>query len=144
MPNLKKISLVIAGALILTGCSAVDDAINNAVSDAVNDTASGDVTIETIKVKDKVLIINNVSLSACVVIKNGLVNDDDFQDAVTLVTELGVTCATYGKTTGDPEDSDTECVEQSLAEWLEEEGHEEITDLESAEGDKACVIGADV
>jgi len=130
---MKKISLVIAGALILAGCSAVDDAIN----DAVNDTASGSVTTETIKAKDKVLIINDVSLSACVVIKNGLVNDDDFKDAVTLVTELGVTCATYG----DPEDM---CVEQSLVEWLEEEGHDEITDLDSAQGDKACVIGADV
>ena len=140
MPNLKKISLVIAGALILAGCSAVDDAIN----DAMNDAASGDVTAETIKAKDKVLIINDVSLSACVVIKNGLVNDDDLKDAVTLVTKLGVTCATYGKTTGGPEDIDTECVEQSLVEWLEEEGHEEITDLESAQGDKACVIGADL
>ena len=47
---MKKISLVIAGALILAGCSAVDDAIN----DAVNDTVSGDVTAETIKEKDKV------------------------------------------------------------------------------------------
>lgn len=137
---MQKLSLIIAGALLLAGCSAVDDAINN----AVNDTASGDVTAETIKAKDKVLIINEVSLSACVVIKNGLVNDDDFQDAVTLVTELGVTCATYGKTTGDPGDIDTECIEQSLVEWLEEEGHEEITDLDSAQGDKACVIGADV
>ncbi|WP_415406519.1 hypothetical protein ACLHDG_12195 [Sulfurovum sp. CS9] len=137
---MKKISLVIISALIFTGCSAIDDAIN----DAVNDIASGDVTTETIKAKDKVLVINDVSLSACVIIKNGLVNDDDFKDAVTLVTELGVTCATYGKTTGDPEDIDTECVEQSLAEWLEEEGHEEITDLDSAQGDKACVIGADV
>ena len=137
---MKKISLVIAGALILAGCSAVDDAIN----DAVNDTASGDVTTETIKAKDRVLVINDVSLSACIVIKEGLEHDDDFNNAVTLVTELGVTCATYGKTTGDPEDIDTECVEQSLVEWLEEEGHEEITDLESAQGDKACVIGADV
>ena len=137
---MQPISLVIVTALIFAGCSAVDDAINN----AVNDTASGDVTTETIKAKDKVLIINDVSLSACVVIKNGLVNDDDLKDAVTLVTELGVTCATYGKTTGDPEDIDTECVEQSLVEWLEEEGHEEITDLESAQGDKACVIGADL
>ncbi len=133
---MKKISLVIIGALLLAGCSAVDDAINDIVN--------GDVTTETIKVKDKVLIINDVSLSACVVLKNGLINDDDLKDAVTLVTELGVTCATYDKTTGDPEDSDTECVEQSLVEWLEEEGHENITDLESAQGDKACVIGADV
>ena len=125
---MKKISLVIIGALLLAGCSAVDDAINDIVN--------GDVTTETIKVKDKVLIINDVSLSACVVLKNGLINDDDLKDAVTL--------ATYDKTTGDPEDSDTECVEQSLVEWLEEEGHENITDLESAQGDKACVIGADV
>ena len=132
---MKKISLVIAGALILAGCSAVDDAIN--------DTLSGNVTTETIKEKDKVLIINEVSLSACTVLKNGLINDDDLKNAVTLVTELGVTCATYGKTAGSPEDIDTECVEQSLAEWLEE-GHEEITDFDSAQGDKACVIGADV
>lgn len=137
---MQKISLVIVTAFILAGCSAVDDAIN----DAVNETVSRDVTAETIKEKDKVLIINDVSLSACAVIKSGLVNDDDLKDAVTLVTELGVTCATYGKTTGDPEDIDTECVEQSLVEWLEEEGHEEITDLDSAQGDKACVIGADV
>ena len=136
---MKKISLVIVSALILAGCSAVDDAIN----DAVNDTLSGDVTTETIKEKDKVLIINEVSLSACTVLKNGLINDDDLKNAVTLVTELGVTCATYGKTAGSPEDIDTECVEQSLAEWLEE-GHEEITDFDSAQGDKACVIGADV
>ncbi len=137
---IKNISLVIISALLLSGCSAIDDAIN----DLVNDTASGDVTTETIKDKDKVLIINDVSLTACIVIKNGLVKDDDLKNAVTLVTELGVTCATYDKTTGDPEDIDTECVEQSLVEWLEEEGHEEITDLESAQGDKACVVGADI
>ena len=137
---MQKISLAIVSALIFTGCNTIDDAINN----AINDTASGDVTAETIKAKDKVLIINDVSLSACVMIKNDLVKYDDLKDAVTLVTELGVTCATYGKTTGDPEDIDTECVEQSLVEWLEEEGHENTTDLESAEGDKACVIGADV
>ena len=141
---MQKICLAIVTVLMVSGCSAVDDAINNAVSEVVNDTASGDVAAETIKAKDKVLIINDISLSACVVIKNGLVNDDDLKDAVTLVTELGVTCATYGKTTGDPEDIDTECVEQSLIEWLEEEGHEEITDLDSAQGDKACVIGADL
>ena len=141
---MQKISLVIITALILTGCSAIDDAINNAVSEVVNDTASGDVITETIKAKDKVLIINDVSLSACVVIKNGLIKDDDLKDSVTLVTESGVACATYGKTTGDPEDIDTECVEQSLVEWLEEEGHEEITDLEKAQGDKVCVIGFDL
>ena len=137
---MQKISLVIASALILAGCSAVDDAIN----DTVNDTASDGVTTETIKSKDKVLVINDVSLSACMVIKNGLVNDDDLKDAVTLVTELGVTCATYGKTKGTPGDIDPECIEQSLAEWLEEEGHEDIINIEDAQGDKACVIGADV
>ncbi len=140
MPNLKKISLVIVGALILAGCSTVDDVLN----DVVNDTASGDVTTETIQSKDKVLIINEVSLTACVVIKNGLLNDNDFKNAETLVTELGVTCATYGKEAGISGEMDTVCIEQSLAEWLEEEGHEEIISFESAQGDKACVIGADI
>ena len=137
---MQKISLAIVTAMIFSGCSTVDDAIN----DAVNETVSGEVTTETIKEKEKVLVINDVSLSACVVIKNGLEHDDDFNNAITLVTELGVTCATYGKTRGDPGDINPECVEQSLAEWLEEEGHEEITDFDSAQGDKACVIGADL
>lgn len=137
---IKNTSLIITALFVFTGCSVVDDAINN----AVNETLSGDVTAETIQSKDKVLIINEVSLSACTVIKNGLLNKDDFKNAETLVTELGVTCATYGKTESSPDDLNAECIEESLAEWLEEAGHEEIIDFEAAQGDKACVIGADV
>ena len=136
---IQKTALLIT-ALFFTGCSAVDDAINN----AVNDIISGDVTTETIREKDKVLILNEVSLSACTVIKNGLLSENDYRDAEILVTELGVTCATYGKIEGDPEEITSECIEQSLAEWLQEEGHEEIIDFETAQGDKACVIGANL
>ena len=142
MTRIKKISLVIAGTLILAGCSAVDDAIN----DAVNDTLSGDVDTDTIKAKEKVLILNNVNRTACVAIKNSLAENGNRKNAETLVTELGVTCATYGKTAGDPleVENDTECVEESLSEWLDEESNGNITDLEKAQGDKACVIGFDL
>ena len=139
---MQKISLVIISVLIFTGCSAIDDAINDAVDDAL----SGDVTAETIKVKEKVLILNNVNRTACVAIKNGLAENGNRKNAETLVTELGVTCATYGKTAGDPleVENDTECVEESLSEWLDEESNGNITDLEKAQGDKACVIGFDL
>jgi len=135
-----KTSLILLCTMALSGCSTVDDVVNN----AVNDTLSGEVTAETIRAKDKVLIINEVSLTACVVIKNGLVDAKGLQNAETLVTELGVTCATYGKETGDPTDPDATCIEESLAEWLDQEDNKNITDLDSAKGEKACVIGFDL
>ena len=128
-----KTSLALLCTLALSGCSVVDDAVNG----AVNDTLSGEVTEETMLGKDRVLIINDVSLSACVVIKNGLVDVKGLQNAETLVTESNVNCATYGK-------SRNECIEESLAEWLDQEDNKDITDLESAQGDKACVIGYDL
>ncbi len=142
MPNLKKISLILLSALLFSGCSAVDDAIN----DAVNDELSGGVDTDTIKAKEKVLILNNVNRTACVAIKNGLAENGNRKNAETLVTELGVTCVTYGKTAGDPLEieNDTECAEESLSEWLDEESNGNITDLEKAQGDKACVIGFDL
>ncbi|KYJ86688.1 hypothetical protein [Sulfurovum riftiae] len=133
---LKKTTLLIATTLIFTGCNAVDEALNDIVS--------GDVDTETIKSKDKVLIINEVALSACAIIKTGLLDAGDFRNAEILVTEMGVTCATYGKTKGDPNDIDTACRELSLAVWLENEGHDIISDLGTAEGDRACVIGGDI
>ncbi len=133
---LKKTTLLITAILVFTGCSAVDEALNDIVS--------GGVDTETIKKKDKVLIINEVALSACAIIKTGLLDAGDFRNAETLVTELGVTCATYGKTTGAPDDIDAVCRELSLAVWLEDEGHDIISDLGAAEGDRACVIGGDI
>jgi starvation-inducible outer membrane lipoprotein len=135
-----KTSLILLAALVCSGCSTIDDAIN----DAVNDTLSGDVTAETIQLKERALIINNVSLSACVAIKNGLVDAKGLKNAETLVTEIGVTCKTYHKKAGDPTDIDAQCVEESLAEWLDQGDNEKITDLKSAQGDKACVIGFDL
>jgi len=139
---MKKTTLILLGALLFSGCAAVDDAIN----DAVNDTLSGDVDTDTIKAKEKVLILNNVNRTACVVIKNGLSENGNRKNAETLVTEIGVTCATYGKIEGDPLEieNDTECAIESLSEWLSQESNENITDLEQAEGDKACVIGFDL
>ncbi len=126
-------------ALFFLGCSPIDDAIN----EAVNDTLSGDVTAETIALKEKVVIINNVNRTACVTIKNGLISND-FKDPEVLVTELGVTCRIYHKQTGDITDPNAICYEEDLVDWLEHESNGNITDLESAEGDKACVIGADL
>ncbi len=139
---MQKISLVIISILIFTGCSAIDDAIN----DAVDDKLSGDVTTETIKAKEKVLILNNVNHAACLAIKNGLAENGNRKNAETLVTDLGVTCDTYGKKDGNPLEieNDTECAEESLSEWLDEESNGNITDLEKAQGDKACVIGFDL
>ena len=137
---MKKISLFIVSTFLLLGCGSIDDAIN----DAVNDTLSGDVTAETIQLKERALIINNVSLSACVAIKNGLVDAKGLKNAETLVTEMGVTCKTYHKKAGDPTDIDAQCAEESLAEWLDQGDNDKITDLKSAQGDKACVIGFDL
>ncbi len=127
-----KISLIVLSTLVFLGCESVDDAINNALS--------GDTTTETISTKEKVLIINNVSRTACVVMKNGLL-DDDFKDAKTLVAQLGVNCASYGKTAGVVGEIGTMCVEQSLSEWLEEDDHSKIISIEDAQGENACVIG---
>jgi hypothetical protein len=136
-----KTSLIVAATtLIFSGCTGVDDAITK----TVDDTVSGDVSTKDIQEKDRVVIINNVNLAACAVIKNGLIANDTFKDGITLVTEMGVNCATYGKTAGDPTNIDTECSEQDLVNWLELESNGKITDLESAQGEKACVIGADI
>ena len=137
---IKITGFLIAGALLFSGCEAIDQAIN----DAVNEVVSDEVTAETIQGKDKVVIINEVSLAACTAIKNGLLSSGELDNAETLVTELGVTCETYGKTKSVSADRNAECVEVSLAEWLEEEGHDKIiSDFEAAQGEKACVIGTD-
>ena len=135
---MKKISLILLAVLLFSGCSTIDDAINDALS--------GEVDTDTIKTKEKVLIINNVNRTACVTIKTALAENGNRKNAETLVTNLGVTCATYEKIEGDPLEieNDTECAEESLAEWLDEESNGNITDLEKAEGDKACVIGFDL
>jgi len=130
--------MFIAALWIFTGCSAVDDAINTAVNDAI----SGDVTADTMKLKERVVIINNVNRAACFTIKNGLISND-FENPEVLVTELGVTCKTYNKKDGSITDPDATCYEEDLVDWLEHESNGNITDLESAQGDKACVIGAD-
>jgi len=129
-----KTSLFILSAFLLLGCSTVDDAINDALS--------GDVTAETIALKERVVIINNVNRTACVTIKNGLISND-FENPEVLVTELGVTCATYHKETGSITDPDAVCYVENLSDWLDHESNGNITDLETAQGDKACVIGAD-
>ena len=51
---IKTTGFLIAGALLFSGCEAVDQAIN----DAVNNVISDEVTAETIQGKDKVVIIN--------------------------------------------------------------------------------------
>ena len=133
-----KTSLTIVAALFLSGCSPVDDAIN----EAVNGVLSGEVTADTMKLKERVVIVNNVNRTSCVTIKNGLISKD-FEDPEVLVTELGVTCRTYNKETGSITDPKATCYEEDLSDWLDHESNGKITDLETAQGDKACVIGAD-
>jgi len=133
-----KTSLTIVAALLFAGCAPVDDAINEAVNSAL----SGDVTADTMMLKERVVIINNVNRTACVTIKNGLISND-FENPEVLVTELGVTCRTYHKETGSIADANAVCYEEDLADWLDHESNGKITDLETAQGDKACVIGAD-
>ena len=123
-------------AFLFLGCSAIDDAINNI--------ASAGVSAEDISAKEKVIIINDVSLSGCVLIKNGLIDADNLVNAETLFTEVGVTCATYGKTAGIPGNLNVECTEEYLADWLDDANHETIADIGVLEGEKACVVGADL
>jgi hypothetical protein len=132
---LKKTNLLILSSVLFLGCSEVDNIINN----AINDMVSNKVTTETIMAKERVTIINDVNLQACSIIKYGLADlvNNEYNDVETLVTELGVNCETYAK----PADDTDICIEQSLVDWLEEDSHGTITDLEEAEGDKACVIG---
>ena len=137
---MKKISLLATAFVLFTGCSAVDDAIN----DAVNETISGDVTEETIKAKDIVAVINNVSLSGCALLKQAIELDDSYKNVDTLVTEMDVTCATYGKRSGIPGESGTVCTEEDIADWLARADYTAMPNLDSVEGDKACVIGADI
>ena len=135
-----KTTYILLAALLFSGCSAVDDAIN----DAVNGTISGDVTTETIQGKERVLIINDVSRTTCIAIKQGLADMKNYENAETLVTEIGVNCSTYGKPTGDATDPNAVCVTESFSEWLDIGDNKNIIDLESAQGDKACVIGYDL
>ena len=133
--TIKTTSVILLSALALSGCGSVDEIINDALS--------GDVTTKTIAAKERVLIINNVSRTACVVIKEGLITDDDLINVETLVTELGVTCATYGKVKGEVTDPDAACTEQSLTDWLDA-GNTHIIESKDADGDQACVLGFDI
>ena len=126
-------------ALFFLGCSPIDDAINEAVNDAL----SGDVTAETIALKEKVIIINNVNRTACVTIKNGLISND-FKVRQDLARWAWATWRIYHKQTGDITDPNAVCYEEDIVDWLDHESNGNITDLESTEGDKACVIGADL
>ncbi len=137
--TIKTTTFILLGALLFSGCSAVDDAVNNAVDGAL----SGDVTTDTIILKKRAIIIEDVSRTACVAIKNGLVDAKGLKNAETLVTDMGVTCETYKKKEGTLTDPNAQCVKDSLVNWLDV--NEEITvDLEAAKGDKACVIGFDL
>ena len=129
-----KKTLLIASLLIVTGCGVIDDAVNTVVSAGVDE--------DDIREKDKVLIINGVSVTACATIKTGLLDAGDFKNADTLVTEIGVTCATYGKTNGT--DINAACRELDLDVWLLEADHDIVEKLNAAEGDRACVVGGDV
>jgi len=135
-----KTSLFILSTFLLLGCSTVDDIIN----DTVNETASGDVTEETIKAKDIVIVINNVSLAGCALLKQSIALDDRYENVDTLVTQMGVTCATYGKTAGVPEEAGTVCTEEDIADWLAHADYTAMPDLDDVEGEKACVVGADL
>ena len=128
-----KNSLIITAMLMFTGCGVIDDAVNTIVSTGVSE--------DDIREKEKVLIINEVSVSACAIIKTGLLDAGDFRNAEILVTNLGVTCATYGKKRGNS--IDAECRELNLAVWLQEADHDIVDKLGAAEGDRACVIGGD-
>ena len=137
--TIKTTTFILLGALLFTGCSTVDDAINN----AVDDTLSGDVTADTIILKQRAIILEDVSRTACVTIKNGLVDAKGLKNAETLVTDMGVNCETYKKKEGELTEPDAQCVKDSLVNWLE--FNKEVTiDLEAAKGDKACVIGFDL
>lgn len=136
---MKKISLFIVSAFLMLGCSSIDDAINDAVDGAL----SGDVTTDTIILKSRAIIIEDVSRTACVTIKNGLVDAKGLKNAETLVTDMGVTCETYKKKEGELTDPDAQCVKDSLVNWLDVNKNINI-DLEAAKGDKACVIGFDL
>ena len=136
---MKKTSLFIVSAFLMLGCSSIDDAINDAVDGAL----SGDVTTDTIILKSRAIIIEDVSRTACVTIKNGLVDAKGLKNAETLVTDMGVTCETYKKKEGELTDPDAQCVKDSLVNWLDVNKNINI-DLEAAKGDKACVIGFDL
>ena len=136
---MKKTSLFVVSVFLLLGCGSIDDAINDAVDGAL----SGDVTTDTIILKSRAIIIEDVSRTACVTIKNGLVDVKGLKNAETLVTDMGVTCETYKKKEGELTDPDAQCVKDSLVNWLDVNKEINI-DLEAAKGDKACVIGFDL
>ena len=134
-------TILLATAFVLfTGCTSIDDAIN----DAVNGTVSGDVTTETIKAKDLVAVINNVSLSGCALLKQTIELDDRYKNVDILVTEMGVNCETYGKEAGVPGETGTLCTEEKIEDWLARADYTAMPDIDSVSGEKACVIGADI
>jgi len=136
---MKKTALLVTALVLLTGCGAVDDAIN----DAVNGAVSGDVTTETIKAKDLVAVINNVSLSGCALLKQTIELYDRYKNVDILVTEMGVDCETYGKEPGVPGETGTLCTEEKIEDWLARADYTAMPDIDSVSGDKACVVGAD-
>lgn len=140
--TIKTTTFILMSAIFFSGCDAVDDA----VKETVNDVLSGDVDEATIRAKERVLILNNVNRTACVIIKNSFAENGNRKNAETLVVELGVNCATYGKIVGDPLEleNDVLCTEESLSEWLEQGNNNIITNFDSAKGNKACVIGFDL
>ena len=133
---MKNTILITLGTFLLFGCSAIDD--------ATNDLINGDSTTNSISAKERVIIINNVSLEGCAIIKKGLLKIEKYTETEILVTNVGVTCATYGKTKDSTNDINSECIEESLAEWLDNPKYQDITDFVSVEGDKSCVIGANL
>ena len=137
--KMKITTFILLGALLFSGCEEIDNAINDTVDDAL----SGDVTTDTIIFKKRAIIIEDVSRTACVAIKNALVDAKGLDNAETLVTDMDVTCATYQKKEGELTDPDAQCVQESLVNWLDVNKDLNI-DLEAAEGDKACVIGFDL
>lgn len=114
--------LTILGVLLLSACGGID-------SDSVG----------TISDREKVQIIHDMNSEICEnpLFKSSL-EEDGVKNVLIKSTENTVTCATYDKIEGDPDDETTECTDGTLAE-LEAELGEDFSVYEDVT--KACVIG---
>jgi len=120
--------------LLLSGCSSVDDIVD----DATNDILNGDTTQEDIIKSEKVLIIHSVGKIACKAIGENL-GKEDYKNAIALIGKNDVSCSTYDKK------SDSDCKDQTFEEWQDEGENASILKnvTGTISGDSACVIAGD-
>ena len=104
-------------------------------------------TTDKLKEKKFIVIIQEINSDGCTLIGNVIKTDSDIKDSIVESTSSSTTCTTYGRIAVDIKDDDSQgdCAEQTLLEFLEEEGEEIPQDISLLEDKtKSCVVGFDI